>query len=46
MKKLILKMCTGICVTAISLSAMAMEKVSVAIGQKGLWDTMVTLHFY
>jgi hypothetical protein len=43
MKKLILKMCTGVCVTAISLSAMAMEKVSVAIGQKGLWDTMVTL---
>jgi len=43
MKKLILTMCTGVCVTAISLSAMAMEKVSVAIGQKGLWDTMVTL---
>jgi NitT/TauT family transport system substrate-binding protein len=43
MKKLILKMCAGVCATAISLSTFAMEKVSVAIGQKGLWDTMVTL---
>lgn len=43
MKNLILKICAVVCATAISISSMAMEKVSVAIGQKGLWDTMITL---
>ena len=44
MKHSVSTLLAGIAGAVLSVSAMAAEKINVAIGQKGLWDTMITVH--